>query len=155
MARNAIVVGDSRYRLKDFKELTLITPNEAEAYQLCGMDGGDDIEKLGRDIMGFMGVAALLITRGNKGMTLFLRDGTIHHIPISGKDDVADVTGAGDTVCAVAALSLASGADFYAASRVANYAAGVVVMKRGTATVTMEELQSAMETYGKNHTHTG
>jgi len=155
VAKDSIVVGDSRYRLKDFKEFTLITPNEAEAYELCGMDGGDDIEKLGRDIMGFMDVVALLITRGNKGMALFLKDGTIHHIPISGKDDVADVTGAGDTVCAVAALSLASGADFYAASRVANYAAGVVVMKRGTATLTIEELQLAMETNGKSHTHTG
>ena len=78
-------------------------------------------------------------------MTLFLKNGAMHHIPISGKDDVTDVTGAGDTVCAVSALSLASGADFYTASRIANYAAGVVVMKRGTATISPEELKQAIE----------
>jgi bifunctional ADP-heptose synthase (sugar kinase/adenylyltransferase) len=95
--------------------------------------------------MGSMHLAALLITRGNKGMTIFLKNGKAHHIPISGKDDVTDVTGAGDTVCASVALALASGADFYTASRIANYAAGVVVMKRGTATVSPEELKKAME----------
>jgi bifunctional ADP-heptose synthase (sugar kinase/adenylyltransferase) len=90
-------------------------------------------------------VAALLITRGNRGMSLFLKDGKSHHIPISGTDDVTDVTGAGDTVCAALTLSLAGGAGFYTASRIANYAAGVVVMKRGTATLTVEELRGSMK----------
>ncbi|MCX8110551.1 MAG: PfkB family carbohydrate kinase [Syntrophorhabdaceae bacterium] len=106
---------------------------------------------MGRKIMGFMDISALLITRGNKGMSLFLRDGTIHHIPISGTDDVTDVTGAGDTVCAALTLSLASGTDYYTASRIANYAAGVVVMKRGTATVSPEELKKEIQIgMGKN-----
>jgi rfaE bifunctional protein kinase chain/domain len=149
-AKKTTVVGDARYRLKDFKGFTLITPNESEAYQLCNTDLDCDIEEVGRRIMKMMDVAALLITRGNEGMSLFLKDGKTHHIPISGKDDVTDVTGAGDTVCAAVTLALASGADLLTASQVANYAAGVVVMKRGTATLTREELKLAMEDYGTN-----
>mgnify|MGYP005835382505 CR=1 FL=1 len=150
MATTTTVVGDARYRLKDFTGFTLITPNESEAYQLCNMDQNQSIEDVGKKILGRMNVPALLITRGNKGMSLFLKDGSTHHIPIVGKDDVTDVTGAGDTVCATVTLALASGADFLTASELANYAAGVVVMKRGTATLTREELKQAMETYGKN-----
>jgi D-glycero-beta-D-manno-heptose-7-phosphate kinase len=146
MAREEkIVVGDSRYGLRKFTGITMITPNESEAYELC--DSGDeeqDIEEIGRRILSFMDLSSLLITRGNKGMSLFLKTGEIHHIPISGKDDVTDVTGAGDTVCATVTLALAGGADFSTASRIANYAAGVVVMKRGTATVSPEELLGAM-----------
>ena len=145
IAKDKIVVGDSRYNLKTFKGLTLITPNESEAYQLSDLDEERSIEEVGKKILDSMGLEALLITRGNRGMTLFLKNGKMHHIPISGKDDVTDVTGAGDTVCAVSTLSLASGADFYTASRIANYAAGVVVMKRGTATISPEELKQAIE----------
>ncbi len=97
-----------------------------------------------------MNLKALLVTRGNKGMSLFLKGGKVHHIPISGKDDVTDVTGAGDTVCAAVALSLASGADFLDAAKIANYAAGIVVMKRGTATVTLEELRKSIYEWGQN-----
>jgi rfaE bifunctional protein kinase chain/domain len=145
IAKDKTVVGDSRYNLKTFKGLTLITPNESEAYQLSGLSEEMPIEEVGKKILDSMDLEALLVTRGNRGMTLFLKNGTMHHIPISGKDDVTDVTGAGDTVCAVSALSLASGADFYTASRIANYAAGVVVMKRGTATISPEELKQAIE----------
>jgi rfaE bifunctional protein kinase chain/domain len=142
MAKDRVVVGDSRYNLSAFKGFTIITPNESEAYSLSSMDEGHDIEEAGRKIMDFMDIAALLITRGNKGMSLFLKDGKVHHIPISGTDDVTDVTGAGDTVCAALTLSLAGSADFYTASRIANYAAGIVVMKRGTATVNVQELKA-------------
>jgi rfaE bifunctional protein kinase chain/domain len=145
IAKDKTVVGDSRYNLKTFKGLTLITPNESEAYQLSGLGEERPIEEVGKKILDSMDLEALLVTRGNRGMTLFLKNGAMHHIPISGKDDVTDVTGAGDTVCAVSALSLASGADFYTASRIANYAAGVVVMKRGTATISPEELKQAIE----------
>ncbi|MCX7965914.1 MAG: bifunctional ADP-heptose synthase [Syntrophorhabdaceae bacterium] len=149
MAKEKIIVGDSRYNLKDYKGITMITPNESEAYVLCSAEENEDIEKVGKRIMGFMDIKALLITRGNKGMSLFLRDGNIYHIPISGTDDVTDVTGAGDTVCAAVTLSLASGADYYTSSLIANFAAGVVVMKRGTATVAPEELKSAIKTWVK------
>jgi len=144
-AKKKVVVGDSRYGLEGFKGFTIITPNESEAYHLGNLDADHDINTVGKKIMSRMKLKALLITRGNKGMRLFLADGKTYDVPISGKDDVADVTGAGDTVCAAMALSLAGGADFYTASRIANYAAGVVVMKRGTATVTVEELEKAVE----------
>ena len=145
VAQDKAVIGDSRYGLKKFAGFTMITPNESEAYELAGLDEGHTVEEVGDVIMNSMKLTALLITRGNKGMTLFLKNGEVYHIPISGKNDVTDVTGAGDTVCAAAALALASGSDFYTASQIANYAAGIVVMKRGTATVTPEELKKAME----------
>jgi D-glycero-beta-D-manno-heptose-7-phosphate kinase len=144
LASKTIVVGDSRFNLKALKGITLITPNESEAYALAGIEGDPSIEEVGETIMSFMNVEALLITRGNKGMSLFLKDGTVHHIPISGSDESADVTGAGDTVAAAVSLALASGADFYTACRIANHAAGIVVMKRGTAVVTIEELKRAV-----------
>jgi rfaE bifunctional protein kinase chain/domain len=143
-----VVVGDSRFNLDHFKGFTLITPNESEAYALSGFEDGADVDDVGRHIMGFMQVGALLITRGNKGMSLFLPDGTIRHIPISGSEEIVDVTGAGDTVAAAATLALASGADFYTASRIANYAAGIVVMKRGTAVATIDELKKVIEQNG-------
>ncbi|OPY66938.1 MAG: Bifunctional protein HldE [Syntrophorhabdaceae bacterium PtaU1.Bin034] len=148
VAREKIVVGDSRYNLKNFRGITLITPNESEAYALSGIDEGQDVEEVGRQIIASMEVQGLLITRGNKGMSLFLRDGAIYHIPISGSDEIADVTGAGDTVAAAVTLALASGADLYTACRIANCAAGVVVMKRGTAVVTVDELRKVIEENG-------
>ncbi|MGD0658850.1 MAG: bifunctional ADP-heptose synthase [Syntrophorhabdales bacterium] len=147
-AREKIVVGDSRYNLRDLTGITLITPNESEAYALAGLDDTRGVEEVGSAIMAAMDVSALLITRGNKGMSLFLRDGSMHHIPISGTDEIADVTGAGDTVAACVTLALASGADFYTASRIANCAAGIVVMKRGTAVATLDELKQVIEEDG-------
>lgn len=144
LAKKKIVVGDSRYGLEAFNGFTIVTPNESEAYRLSNLSEDHDINVVGKTIMGRMKLKALLITRGNKGMRLFVGDRRIYDIPISGTDDVTDVTGAGDTVCATIALSLAGGADFYTASRIANYAAGVVVMKRGTATVTVQELERAI-----------
>ncbi|MCX8111231.1 MAG: PfkB family carbohydrate kinase, partial [Syntrophorhabdaceae bacterium] len=76
LAGKKIIVGDSRYNLRSFKGITIITPNESEAYSLCSMEEDTDIEEVGRKIMGFMEISALLITRGNKGMSLFLRDDT-------------------------------------------------------------------------------
>ena len=148
LANDKIVVGDSRYGLKKYAGFTMITPNESEALALAGLKDDDSIEEAGARVLSGMRLSALLVTRGNRGMTLFLKNGKVHHIPISGKDDVTDVTGAGDTVCAAVALSLASGAGFLDASRIANYAAGVVVMKRGTATVTVPELKRSLENGG-------
>jgi D-glycero-beta-D-manno-heptose-7-phosphate kinase len=148
-AKKTIVVGDSRYSLRKYTGLTMITPNESEAYALAGLPDDAAIEDVGKKVLSGMNLKALLITRGNRGMTLFLQNGKVHHIPISGKDDVTDVTGAGDTVCAAATLSLASGADFLDAAKIANFAAGIVVMKRGTATVTIEELRKSIMNGGK------
>jgi bifunctional ADP-heptose synthase (sugar kinase/adenylyltransferase) len=77
-------------------------------------------------------------------MALFEADRPTVHIPIYGSDQVTDVTGAGDTVMATVTLALASGATFEQAARLANYAGGLVVMKRGTATVSPQELRAAI-----------
>ena len=78
-------------------------------------------------------------------MALFEPDAPTRHIPIFGSDEIADVTGAGDTVIATLTLALSAGASFYEAARLANYAGGLVVMKRGTATVSAEELRGAVQ----------
>ncbi len=87
---------------------------------------------------------AVLITRGSRGMALFQQKQATVHVPIFGSDEVADVTGAGDTVIAAFGLALAAGGSFYEAARLANYAGGLVVMKRGTATVSARELGDAI-----------
>ena len=91
---------------------------------------------------------AVLITRGGRGMALFEPEKATVHIPIFGSDQIADVTGAGDTVMATMTLSLAAGGSFEEAARLANYAGGLVVMKRGTATVSADELRRAVESDG-------
>ena len=90
------------------------------------------------------GMQAVLITRGGRGMALFVPNTPTLHIPIFGSDEIADVTGAGDTVMATMALALAAGTTFEIAARLANYAGGIVVMKRGTATASAEEIRHAV-----------
>jgi rfaE bifunctional protein kinase chain/domain len=142
------VLLDSRYRLLEYKGMTTCTPNESEVEQLLGVHIDDDLEVLeraGRTLLARTKTEGLLITRGSRGMALFQpRQATIH-VPIFGSDEVADVTGAGDTVIAAFGLALSAGASFYEATRLANYAGGVVVMKRGTATVSARELLAAIE----------
>jgi bifunctional ADP-heptose synthase (sugar kinase/adenylyltransferase) len=84
------------------------------------------------------------MTRGSRGMALFQPKQPTIHIPIFGSDEVADVTGAGDTVLATFGLGLSAGASFYEAAQLANYSGGLVVMKRGTATVSAAELADAV-----------
>jgi len=138
---------DSRYRLLEFRGLTACTPNESEVEQALGMRINDSVpvlERAGRTILERTGMQAVLITRGGRGMALFVPDEATVHIPIFGSDQVADVTGAGDTVMATMTLALAAGATFEGAARLANYAGGIVVMKRGTATVSGDELRAAV-----------
>jgi rfaE bifunctional protein kinase chain/domain len=142
----ATVVCDSRYRLGDFTGLDGATPNEEEAEALLGGSINDDPERLedaGRALRERLGARFLLITRGSRGMSLF-EDGLSTHLPVHGTDQVADVTGAGDTVIGTFALALAAGASPLEASLLANYAGGVVVMKMGTATLTPGELRHAV-----------
>ena len=142
------VLVDSRYRLLDYRGLTTCTPNEAEVDQALGIRIDDDpvvLEQAGRTLLGRTGMRAVLITRGSRGMALFQPRQPTIHVPIFGPDEVTDVTGAGDTVIATMALALAAGASFYEATRLANYAGGLVVMKRGTATVSARELSDAVE----------
>jgi rfaE bifunctional protein kinase chain/domain len=138
---------DSRYQLLEYRGLTACTPNESEVEQALGVKINDNarvLEKAGREILERTRMRAVLVTRGSRGMALFVPGAATVHIPIYGSDEIADVTGAGDTVMATMTLALAAGATFEAAARLANYAGGIVVMKRGTATVSRQELRSAV-----------
>jgi rfaE bifunctional protein kinase chain/domain len=141
------VLVDSRYRLLEYRALTMCTPNESEVEKALGVHIDDDqeaLERAGRTLLRKTGMSAVLITRGSRGMALFQPKQSTIRIPIFGSDEIADVTGAGDTVIATFSLAVAAGASFYEAARLANYAGGLVVMKRGTATVSAHELIAAV-----------
>jgi rfaE bifunctional protein kinase chain/domain len=136
---------DARYQLMAYAKsgITSATPNEAELEALHHTSIGQDLEELercGRATLSAMKLRALLVTRGRDGMALFEPPGRLRRIPIHGSNQAVDVTGAGDTVLAAYTLSLASGASPLEAAHIANIAGGLVVMKRGTATVSREEL---------------
>jgi rfaE bifunctional protein kinase chain/domain len=138
---------DSRYRLLEYSGATAATPNEPEVEAALGIRVGQDWEKVsaaGQQIMEQMKLQSLLITRGRDGMVAFDQGHAPVDIPIFGSDQVADVTGAGDTVIAAFSAALAAGANTVEAAQLANYAGGIVVMKRGTATVSREELLRAI-----------
>lgn len=140
------ILGDSRYRLSELHGLSGATPNLEEAENLLGgsLDGGmDELEQGGFALRSKMGWEFLLITRGSAGMSLFTKN-EVWHLPVHGTDQVADVTGAGDTVIGTLALALAAGASPLEAACLANYAGGIVVMKMGTATLSPDELRQAV-----------
>lgn len=142
------IVLDSRYRLLQYSGATAATPNEPEVEEALGTRIGQDWSKVvaaGEQVMTRMKLQSLLITRGRDGMVAFDHKHKPVDIPIVGSDQVADVTGAGDTVIAAFTAALAAGATTEEAAQLANYAGGVVVMKRGTATVSREELLHAIE----------
>lgn len=144
-----LITLDSRYSLLDYRgaRITAATPNEPELEALYHTRIGSDLgklERLGTRTLRKLGLAALVVTRGKDGMVVFERGRRPYPISIHGTDEVADVTGAGDTVIAVFTLALAAGATFVEAAHLANYAGGIVVMKRGTATVSRRELESAL-----------
>lgn len=142
------VLVDSRFRLSEFNGFTAATPNEDEVEHLLGktITSAEELATAAKDLKTQLGYQALLVTRGGQGMML-LEDGTAPlHIPAVGAQQPVDVTGAGDTVIATFALALASNASFADAARLANYAGGLVVMKRGTASVTGQELEHTILT---------
>jgi rfaE bifunctional protein kinase chain/domain len=148
---------DSRYRILQFTGITAATPNEPEVEEALRVTIGNDTGKLfssARTIMERMKLQSLVITRGREGMVAFERRRKPVEIPIYGTDQVADVTGAGDTVIATFTAALAAGAATEDAARLANFAGGIVVMKHGTATVSRAELLDAIEQstrQGKTH----
>jgi D-glycero-beta-D-manno-heptose-7-phosphate kinase len=146
---NAIpIVLDSRYRMLQYVGFTAATPNEPEVEEALGIHIGRDWNKLvkaGEQLMARMKLESLVITRGRDGMVAFDRRHKPLDIPIVGSDQVVDVTGAGDTVIAAFTAALAAGATTEEAAQLANYAGGIVVMKRGTATVSGQELLHALE----------
>ena len=140
------LLADSRFKLSDFASFTSATPNQDEVEQLIGkqLSSMVDLESAGAKLRDQLGYRALLVTRGGHGMTL-LEDGVDPlHIEAVGAAEPVDVTGAGDTVMATYALALASDASFPDAARLANFAGSIVVMKRGTATVTRDELENSL-----------
>ncbi|MGQ9778664.1 MAG: bifunctional heptose 7-phosphate kinase/heptose 1-phosphate adenyltransferase [Bacillota bacterium] len=145
------VVVDSRYRLLAFSGATLLTPNVAEAEEAVGEKLADEeaIMRAGRTLMERLRPQGLLITRGPDGMSLFEPSGRVTHIPAANRLEVFDVSGAGDTVVAAVTLGLAAGIDLLSAARLANFAAGVAVRKMGTATVSLEELKTAIARFGR------
>jgi rfaE bifunctional protein kinase chain/domain len=152
LARRAASLGkaavlDSRNSLCDFRGFTSATPNEPEVEAALGVKIGRDekaLERSGREILSKLRLRSLLVTRGSDGMALFEPRRSTRLIPIYGSDQVTDVTGAGDTVISAYTLALGAGASFYEAALLANYAGGIVVMKRGTATVSRDELERAI-----------
>ena len=142
------VLVDSRYDLVRYRGLSACTPNESEVEQMLDVRIGDNVkalERAGRDLLRRTRMEAVLVTRGSRGMALFESGRPTIHISIFGSDEVADVTGAGDTVIATMTLAIAAGGSFYESARLANYAGGIVVMKRGTATVSPTELKEAIQ----------
>ena len=147
-----VVIVDSRYGLGRFAGMTACTPNESEVEALLGVRIDENrtvLEGAGRELLTRLDCQAVLITRGSRGMALFEPDRPTDHIPIVGSDQVTDVTGAGDTVIATFAVAIAAGASFPEAARLANHAGGIVVMKRGTAVVTLRELRAAVARSGE------
>jgi D-glycero-beta-D-manno-heptose-7-phosphate kinase len=141
------IVLDTRYGLLRYRGITACTPNESEVEHALGIRIGDNLrvlERAGRTLLKKTAAAAVLITRGSRGMALFEPDRPTQHIPIVGSDQIADVTGAGDTVIATLTLAISAGATFAEAAHLANHAGGLAVMKRGTATVGASELRYAI-----------
>jgi rfaE bifunctional protein kinase chain/domain len=142
------VILDSRYRMLEYSGVVAATPNEPEVEAALGMRIGNDWPRLcaaGEQVMSRMNLQSLVITRGRDGMAAFAGKHKPVDIPIFGSDQVADVTGAGDTVIATFAAAFAAGASTEEAAHLANYAGGIVVMKRGTATASQQELLAALE----------
>ena len=145
-AKNIPILVDSRFRLSEFSGFTAATPNQDEVENLIGapIDSAANLEAAAESLKQKLRYNALLVTRGSRGMML-LQDGESPlHIPAVGAEQAVDGTGAGDTVIATFALALASGSSFGEAAHLANHAGGLVVMKRGTASITAAELEQSI-----------
>jgi rfaE bifunctional protein kinase chain/domain len=147
--RGLVVTLDARYQLAAYAKAGIVsaTPNEAELEALHHTTIGpnsNELTRCGQATLAAMRLRALLVTRGRHGMALFEPRGRMTRIPVHGSDQGVDVTGAGDTVLAAYTLALASGASALEAAHIANIAGGLVVMKRGTATVSRAELLEAI-----------
>ena len=147
--REVPVTLDSRYRLASYKNagVSSATPNEGELEALHHTSIGKNVaelERCGEATLAEMKLQSLLVTRGRDGMAIFQAGQKAIHLPVHGSDVAVDVTGAGDTVLAAYTLGLASGASPLEAAHIANIAGGLVVMKRGTATVSQVELLEAI-----------
>lgn len=144
---------DSRYKVMEYKGVTLVKQNESEAAAAVGLKelNEQSLLEAGKSILVDLQAEAVLITQGPDGMTLFERSGKVTHIPVTNVSEVYDVTGAGDTVVAAMILAVAAGAAYEEAACLANFAAGIVVKKPGTATATPKELQEVLGGHYEAH----
>ncbi len=142
-----VIAVDSRHNLFKFKNISTITPNEPEVEELLqlSLEGNEHIPFAGEKLLSEIECDSALITRGKKGMVVFEKDAAPVDIPIYGSDEVADVTGAGDTVISTFILGLVTELSPVTAAKLSNIAGGMVVMKSGTAVVTSRELKTAVK----------
>ena len=138
-----IWIVDSQEDLRLFRGATLLTPNKPEAEQNLGyrINTAEDLRRAGATLLSETGAQAILITRGDEGMSLFEADGAYHEVPALNRSDVFDVTGAGDTVVATLATALGSGCTLANAMSLANLAASIVVRRLGCSTTTPQEMR--------------
>ncbi|MBI2870083.1 MAG: D-glycero-beta-D-manno-heptose-7-phosphate kinase [Candidatus Omnitrophica bacterium] len=141
-----ITVDPKEDHFEFYRGAHVVTPNQHEAETMAGFKITDmkTLLKAGRELLKKLDLKAVLITRGEQGMSLFERGGAVRHIPTQARE-VYDVSGAGDTVVGVFTLGLACGASFSQAAVIANTAAGIVVGKVGVAVVTPAELTKALD----------
>jgi len=153
IADRKCVLADSRWALERFMGVTAVKPNEQEAVDLARRLGFSwkDESQLAQTLADRLQVRAVVMTLGREGMVL-AENGRTLRIPAWGTEEIVDLTGAGDTVAATLAAALSSGADVESASRLANVAGGVVVMKEGAATVPPHELRAAVQRQAGNAT---
>jgi rfaE bifunctional protein kinase chain/domain len=143
ISRRRIVLADSRYSLMDFRGLTAVKPNQEEALAAAGMTNGGGLEtmaEVAQRLREAVASRAALVTLGNKGMMLAEEGQDVWHIPAAGGDQIVDLTGAGDTSVAVLAAGLSAGGSFLQSACLANAAGGVVVMREGAATASVEDI---------------
>lgn len=136
-----VLVDPKGRRYSKYSGATILTPNKREAAEACSMDESESgvVEHAGNVLLHDLGLDALLITRGEEGMSLFEQERKPRHMPTQARE-IYDVTGAGDTVLAAMAVGLALGKSFADAAAVANAAAGLAVEQVGTTIVTKEML---------------
>ena len=137
---------DSRYDIRRFGGVGYVKQNDAELAAAVGRKLTTEAElcDAGQELLRTMAAEGVLVTRGEKGMTLFEKSGAIHNIPVSDKSEVYDVSGAGDTCVATVILALAAGVEPVRAAELSNIASGIAVRKLGTATVSAEELRAVV-----------
>lgn len=138
---------DSRYDVKSFKGVGYVKQNDAELAAAVGrsLETEEELIEAGQELLRELEAEGVLVTRGEQGMVLLEKDGSVHLIPVSDKSEVYDVSGAGDTCVATFILALAAGAEPAQAAELSNIASGIAVRKLGTATVDSTELLAALK----------
>lgn len=143
--QHKLVVVDAQKDLDRYQGATIFTPNLPEAELAVGYAITSSVDRAGQDLLKLTNGQQILITRGEDGMSLFGKDGSVEHIPAFNRTRVFDVTGAGDTVVAALTLALAGGSSFWQAAVLGNLAASIVVRQFGTTTTDAAEMQAALE----------